>query len=136
MWYAGKDIEKQCSGIYPLQSVFVRKVKILRAPRFDVTKLMEVHGDYTEEVCTYLSNQFYVCMTWQSVNVSHLCMVLCLCCVWPSLHGSSVSLALQQFVNVMFCMCLTAVQPCTLSQEYNRQVTLVALHNLCPLDCC
>lgn len=46
----GKDIEKQCSGIYPLQSVYVRKVKILRAPRFDVSKLMEVHGDYTEEV--------------------------------------------------------------------------------------
>ena len=46
----GKDIEKQCSGIYPLQSVFVRKVKILRAPKFDVSKLMEVHGDYTEEV--------------------------------------------------------------------------------------
>lgn len=47
----GKDIEKQCSGIYPLQSVYVRKVKIVRAPRFDVSKLMEVHGDYTEEVC-------------------------------------------------------------------------------------
>ena len=52
---AGKDIEKQCSGIYPLQSVYVRKVKILRAPRFDVTKLMEVHGDYSEEVCKPLS---------------------------------------------------------------------------------
>ena len=51
---AGKDIEKQCSGIYPLQSVYVRKVKILRAPRFDVTKLMEVHGDYSEEVCKLL----------------------------------------------------------------------------------
>ena len=48
--YAGKDIEKQCGGIYPLQSVFVRKVKILRAPKFDVSKLMEVHGDYAEEV--------------------------------------------------------------------------------------
>lgn len=51
LFCAGKDIEKQCSGIYPLQSVYVRKVKILRAPRFDVSKLMEVHGDYTEEVC-------------------------------------------------------------------------------------
>ncbi|KAK9808609.1 hypothetical protein WJX72_000501 [[Myrmecia] bisecta] len=46
----GKDIEKACQGIYPLQSTYIRKVKILRAPRFDVTKLMEVHGDYTEEV--------------------------------------------------------------------------------------
>ncbi len=47
---AGKDIEKACQGIYPLQNVFIRKVKVLRSPKFDVTKLMEVHGDYTEEV--------------------------------------------------------------------------------------
>ncbi len=59
---AGKDIEKQCSGIYPLQSVYVRKVKILRAPRFDVTKLMEVHGDYSEEVCKHPSAVFFVNM--------------------------------------------------------------------------
>ena len=46
---AGKDIEKACQGIYPLQSTYIRKVKILRAPRFDIQRLMEVHGDYTEE---------------------------------------------------------------------------------------
>ena len=49
---AGKDIEKSCQGIYPLQSVYIRKVKVLRAPKFDVTKLMEVHGDYAEETGT------------------------------------------------------------------------------------
>ena len=38
-----------CAGIYPLQNVYIRKVKILRAPKFDVTKLMEVHGDYGSE---------------------------------------------------------------------------------------
>lgn len=48
-WPAGKDIEKACQGIYPLQSTYIRKVKILRAPRFDIQRLMEVHGDYTEE---------------------------------------------------------------------------------------
>ena len=58
----GKDIEKQCSGIYPLQSVYVRKVKILRAPRFDVSKLMEVHGDYTEEVCYSFQRVLYVAL--------------------------------------------------------------------------
>jgi small subunit ribosomal protein S3Ae len=46
----GKDIEKACQGIYPLQNTFIRKVKVLKAPKFDLTKLMEVHGDYSEEV--------------------------------------------------------------------------------------
>jgi small subunit ribosomal protein S3Ae len=45
----GKEIEKSCQGIYPLQNVFVRKVKLLRAPKFDLNKLMEVHGDYSAE---------------------------------------------------------------------------------------
>jgi small subunit ribosomal protein S3Ae len=40
----GKEIEKSCQGIYPLQNTFVRKVKVLRAPRFDINKLMEVGG--------------------------------------------------------------------------------------------
>ena len=43
---------QSCAGIYPLQNVFLRKVKILKAPKFDVTKLMEVHGDFTEEIGT------------------------------------------------------------------------------------
>jgi hypothetical protein len=38
------------AGIYPLQNTFIRKVKILKSPKFDLVKLMEVHGDYTEEV--------------------------------------------------------------------------------------
>jgi small subunit ribosomal protein S3Ae len=45
----GKEIEKACSGVYPLQNVAVRKVKVLKAPKFDLTKLMEVHGDYSAE---------------------------------------------------------------------------------------
>jgi len=45
----GKEIEKVCAGIYPLQNVYIRKVKILKSPKFDVTKLMEVHGDYSGE---------------------------------------------------------------------------------------
>ena len=28
----GREVEKSCSSIYPLQSVYVRKVKILKAP--------------------------------------------------------------------------------------------------------
>ncbi|KAF8667794.1 hypothetical protein HU200_052605 [Digitaria exilis] len=45
----GKEIEKATSSIFPLQNVFIRKVKILKAPKFDLGKLMEVHGDYTKE---------------------------------------------------------------------------------------
>uniref|UniRef100_A0A453IPY9 40S ribosomal protein S3a n=1 Tax=Aegilops tauschii subsp. strangulata TaxID=200361 RepID=A0A453IPY9_AEGTS len=46
----GKEIEKATSSIFPLQNVYVRKVKILKAPKFDLGKLMEVHGDYKEDV--------------------------------------------------------------------------------------
>ncbi|XP_042025919.1 40S ribosomal protein S3a [Salvia splendens] len=46
----GKEIEKATSSIYPLQNVYIRKVKILKAPKFDLGKLMEVHGDYTEDI--------------------------------------------------------------------------------------
>lgn len=40
----GKEIEKATSSIYPLQNVFIRKVKILKAPKFDLGKLMEVYN--------------------------------------------------------------------------------------------
>jgi small subunit ribosomal protein S3Ae len=46
----GKEIEKATAGIYPMQNVFIRKVKILKTPKHDITKLMEVHGDYSGEV--------------------------------------------------------------------------------------
>merc|ERR1719337_56515 len=39
----GKEIEKQTQGIYPLKDVSIRKVKILKKPKFDITKLMELH---------------------------------------------------------------------------------------------
>jgi len=41
----GKQIERECQGIYPLQNVFVRKVKVLKAPKFDPYKLFELHGE-------------------------------------------------------------------------------------------
>ncbi|KAJ3124444.1 ribosomal 40S subunit protein S1B [Nowakowskiella sp. JEL0407] len=45
----GKDIEKACQGIYPLHNVNIRKVKILKAPKFDLGKLLELHGDASED---------------------------------------------------------------------------------------
>merc|ERR550525_814344 len=41
----GNEIRKQTQGIFPLKDVLVRKVKILKKPKFDITKLMELHGD-------------------------------------------------------------------------------------------
>merc|ERR1712110_1180500 len=38
------DIQKACQGIYPLHDVHIRKVKVQRRPRFDLAKLMELHG--------------------------------------------------------------------------------------------
>ena len=45
----GTEIEKKCQSIFPLQNVFIRKVKVLRKPKFDLTKLMEMHGDSAGE---------------------------------------------------------------------------------------
>ena len=41
----GKDIEKACQSIYPLHDVFVRKVKMLKKPEFELGKLVELHGE-------------------------------------------------------------------------------------------
>lgn len=40
----GREIEKATVGVYPLQNVFVRKVKTLKAPKTDITRLLEAHG--------------------------------------------------------------------------------------------
>lgn len=38
----GEDIRKACLGIFPLTGVHVRKVKVVRTPKFDATRLVEV----------------------------------------------------------------------------------------------
>merc|ERR1712227_63178 len=40
----GRQIQKECSKIFPLQdNCMIRKVKILKKPKFDLTKLMELY---------------------------------------------------------------------------------------------
>jgi len=46
----GKQIEHETQGIYPLQNVFVRKVKLLKGPKFDPYKLMELHSESATSV--------------------------------------------------------------------------------------
>jgi len=41
----GSEIEKVCRSIYPLQNVNIRKVKVIKKPKFDVARLMEMHGE-------------------------------------------------------------------------------------------
>jgi len=39
----GKLIENECQGIYPLKDCAIRKVKILKRPKFDAAKLLDLH---------------------------------------------------------------------------------------------
>merc|ERR1719430_2167183 len=48
-----RDIEKACQGIYPLHDVHIRKVKVMKRPRFDLTKLMDMHGEGTGKATQY-----------------------------------------------------------------------------------
>ena len=45
----GREIEKQASSVYPLQNVYVRKVKIVNAPKLDVQRLLDMHAGVNEE---------------------------------------------------------------------------------------
>jgi len=38
------EITRKCESIFPLRDVYIRKVKVLKKPKFDLTKLMELHG--------------------------------------------------------------------------------------------
>lgn len=40
----GKTIEKQASKIFPIKECYIRKVKVLKKPKFDVSELMEWHN--------------------------------------------------------------------------------------------
>jgi len=40
----GREIEKHTQAIYPLHNCLIRKVKMLRTPKIDLSKLVEAHG--------------------------------------------------------------------------------------------
>lgn len=41
----GREIQKSTQGIYPLQNVHIRKVKLLKQPKFDLGSLLNLHGE-------------------------------------------------------------------------------------------
>ncbi|ELW47466.1 40S ribosomal protein S3a [Tupaia chinensis] len=47
----GKDTEKACQSIYPLHDVFISTVKMLQKPKFELGKLMELHGEEMASAC-------------------------------------------------------------------------------------
>eukprot|EP01130_Rhizamoeba_saxonica_P003861 TRINITY_DN15_c0_g1_i1.p1 TRINITY_DN15_c0_g1~~TRINITY_DN15_c0_g1_i1.p1 ORF type:complete len:280 (+),score=77.87 TRINITY_DN15_c0_g1_i1:75-914(+) len=43
-----KKIEQDCQGIYPLQNVYIHKLKVVQKPTFDKHKLAELHAEKAE----------------------------------------------------------------------------------------
>lgn len=46
----GQQVLTECKKIFPLQNVIMKKVKLLKKPKFDLTKLMELYQEKPEEV--------------------------------------------------------------------------------------
>ena len=55
-----KDIEQACAGVFPIKDVYIRKVKVLKKPKFDVTKLAEMHAETAEDAGKSLKEQMAV----------------------------------------------------------------------------
>lgn len=45
----GREIEKATKNIFPLQNVHIRKVKLLKQPKFDLGSLLSLHGEASTE---------------------------------------------------------------------------------------
>ena len=55
----GREIEKATRSIYPLQNVYIRKAKIIKAPKFDLSKLMELHDSSNAEA-RFISHLLFI----------------------------------------------------------------------------
>jgi len=44
----GEEIKTKCKFIYPLTNIYIRKVKTVKKPKFDVSKLNDLHKDAPE----------------------------------------------------------------------------------------
>jgi len=40
-----KRIGKDCNRIFPLQNIYIKRVKTLKKPRFDISRLMDMYSD-------------------------------------------------------------------------------------------
>merc|ERR1712238_37827 len=46
----GEEIEREASSIFPIKDCYIRKVKVIKKPKFEVTALMEWHTDDGSDV--------------------------------------------------------------------------------------
>ena len=44
-----KRIAKECNKIFPLQNVYITKMKTVKQPKFDIAKLMEMYSEKPEK---------------------------------------------------------------------------------------
>ncbi|KAJ3438747.1 40S ribosomal protein S3A [Anaeramoeba flamelloides] len=44
-----KEITKQCQSVFPLQNVYLRKMKVLKTPKVDVDTILKLHGFETKK---------------------------------------------------------------------------------------
>jgi len=44
----GEEIKKACKFIYPLNNIYIRKVKTVKKPKFDTQKLNDLYKDVPE----------------------------------------------------------------------------------------
>lgn len=44
-----KRISKECNKIFPLQNVYITKMKTIKQPKFDIAKLMELYSEKPEK---------------------------------------------------------------------------------------
>ena len=44
-----KRIAKECNKIFPLQNVYITKMKMIKQPKFDISKLMELYSEKPEK---------------------------------------------------------------------------------------
>ncbi|KAG5363583.1 40S ribosomal protein [Yarrowia sp. B02] len=54
----GREIEKATQNIYPLQNVYIRKVKLLKQPKFDLGALLALHGGSTDDNGKKVNREF------------------------------------------------------------------------------
>lgn len=45
-----KRIAKECNKIFPLQNIYVTKVKMIKKPKFDIARLLEMYSEKPEQV--------------------------------------------------------------------------------------